>query len=73
MAYRALMKARLNLIKANDEYKKQLLVFEQTNSKFSKLKARLEVMRKTAERVYLEELRSVVDVEIPKQFALDLC
>lgn len=72
MAYRALMKARLDLIKANDEYKKQLLVCEQTNSKFSKLKARLEVMKKTAERVYLEELRSVVDVKIPKQFAVDL-
>lgn len=72
MAYRALMKARLDLIKANDEYKKQLLVCEQTNSKFSKLKARLEVMKKTAERVYLEELRSVVDVKIPKQFAVDI-
>jgi hypothetical protein len=65
------MKARLDLIKANDEYKKQLLVFEQTNSKFSKLKSRLEIMKKTAERVYLEELRSVVEIEFPKQFSVD--
>ena len=71
VAYRALMKARLDLIKANDEYNKQLLVFDQTNSKFSKLKSRIDSVKRAAERAYIEELRDVIDIEVPKQFVIE--
>jgi hypothetical protein len=65
------MKARLDLIKANDEYNKQLLVFDQTNSKFSKLKSRIDSVKRAAERAYIEELRDVIDIEVPKQFVIE--